>query len=163
VREESALFSRQLSSALRLFYVIASVFVCAYLRVQRKEIRQKSLFSVSEIAMFWHPDGTYLAVKVGLPRAIVQSVIAHALGGATASSVSPAVTPALGRVHRLAPGTCCNLSRHRSRRQVDRQKSKNTKSYSFELFRLRERDVPIEVLEIPSPVLTFAWEPKGHR
>jgi len=46
---------------------------------------------------------------------------------------------------------------------VDRQKSKNTKSYSFELFRLKERDVPIEVLEIPSPVLTFAWEPKGHR
>jgi hypothetical protein len=29
--------------------------------------------------------------------------------------------------------------------QVDRQKSKNTKSYSFELFRLKERDVPIEV------------------
>jgi len=75
----------------------------------RKEIRQKNLFSVSEIALFWHPDGTYLAVK------------------------------------------------------VDRQKSKNTKSYSFELFRLKERDVPIEVLEIPSPVLTFAWEPKGHR
>jgi len=30
----------------------------------RKEIRQKNLFSVSEIALFWHPDGTYLAVKV---------------------------------------------------------------------------------------------------
>merc|ERR1719409_1413230 len=59
--------------------------------------------------MFWHPDGTYLAVK------------------------------------------------------VDRQKSKNTKSYSFELFRLKEREVPIEVLELQSPVVTFAWEPKGHR
>ena len=75
----------------------------------RKELRQKNLFSVAEIAMFWHPDGTYLAVK------------------------------------------------------VDRQKSKNTKSYSFELFRLKERDVPIEVLELQSPVVTFAWEPKGHR
>jgi uncharacterized protein with WD repeat len=47
--------------------------------------------------------------------------------------------------------------------QVDRQKSKNTKTYSFELFRLKERDVPIEVLEITSHVVTFAWEPKGHR
>ena len=75
----------------------------------RKEIRQKNLFSVAEIAMYWHPDGTYLAVK------------------------------------------------------VDRQKSKNTKSYSFELFRLKERDVPIEVLEMASPVVSFAWEPKGHR
>ena len=30
----------------------------------RKEIRQKNLFSVADIAMYWHPDGSYLAVKV---------------------------------------------------------------------------------------------------
>ena len=38
-----------------------------------------------------------------------------------------------------------------------------SQTYSFELFRLKERDVPIEVLEITSPVVTFGWEPKGHR
>ena len=37
----------------------------------RKEIRQKNLFSVSEVALFWHPDGTYLAVKVpALPSGV---------------------------------------------------------------------------------------------
>ena len=36
----------------------------------RKEIRQKNLFSVAEIAMYWHPDGTYLAVKVHIDRYI---------------------------------------------------------------------------------------------
>eukprot|EP00961_Rhodomonas_salina_P166658 2245931-Rhodomonas_salina.1 len=36
--------------------------------------------------------------------------------------------------------------------KVDRQKSKKTTSYSFELFRLKERDIPIEVLEIPTQV-----------
>ncbi len=52
---------------------------------------------------------------------------------------------------------------------MDRQKSKTIKTYSFELFRLKERDVPIEVLEIANGsatgnmVVIFAWEPKGHR
>ena len=59
--------------------------------------------------MHWHPDGTYLCVK------------------------------------------------------VDRQKSKKTTTYSFELFRIKERDIPIEVLEIKDSVVAFAWEPKGHR
>ncbi|EKX42947.1 translation initiation factor 3, subunit B [Guillardia theta CCMP2712] len=75
----------------------------------RKELRQKNLFSVSDIQMHWHPDGTYLCVK------------------------------------------------------VDRQKSKKTTTYSFELFRIKERDIPIEVLEIKDSVVAFAWEPKGHR
>jgi translation initiation factor 3 subunit B len=79
----------------------------------RNELRQKNLFSVSDIQMFWHPDGTYLAVK------------------------------------------------------VERKKGKVQTSTSFELFRVKEKDIPIEVLEIPSPILpgalSFAWEPKGHR
>ena len=79
----------------------------------RHEVRQKNLFSVSDIQMFWHPDGTYLAVK------------------------------------------------------VERKKGKVQTSTSFELFRVKEKDIPIEVLEIPSPILagplSFAWEPKGHR
>jgi len=75
----------------------------------RKELRQKNLFSVGEVIMYWHPDGTYLAVK------------------------------------------------------VDRQKSKKTTTYSFELIRMKEKDIPIEVLECPDQVITFAWEPKGHR
>ena len=75
----------------------------------RKELRQKNLFSVGEVIMYWHPDGTYLAVK------------------------------------------------------VERQKSKKTTTYSFELLRVKEKDIPIEVLEVSDQVITFAWEPKGHR
>lgn len=79
----------------------------------RKELRQKNLFSVSDVRMFWHPQGTYLAVK------------------------------------------------------VDRYtKSKKTIHTSFELFSLKERDTPAEVLELPSKsdrVHHFAWEPHGTR
>ena len=31
----------------------------------RAELRQKNLFSVADVQMFWHPQGDYLAVQVG--------------------------------------------------------------------------------------------------
>ncbi len=79
----------------------------------RKEVRQKQLFNVSDVKMFWHPQGDYLCVK------------------------------------------------------VDRfTKTKKTTYTGFELFRVRERECPMEVLELENKtekIIAFAWEPQGHR
>ena len=57
-------------------------YMCLCVQVpSRLELKQKNLVSISDVNMQWHPDGTYLCVK------------------------------------------------------VDRQKSKKTTTYSFELFR----------------------------
>ncbi|KAK9051560.1 hypothetical protein SSX86_028187 [Deinandra increscens subsp. villosa] len=45
-------------------------------------------------------------------------------------------------------------------------KAKKSTYTSFELFRTKERDIPIEVFELDNKndkVTLFAWEPKGHR
>eukprot|EP00873_Tetraselmis_striata_P009974 jgi/Tetstr1/430238/TSEL_020066.t1 len=80
---------------------------------ERTELRQKNLFTVAAVKMFWHPQGDYLAV------------------------------------------------------QVDRYtKTKKSTYTSFELFRLKERDIPMEVMELPNKsekIVAFAWEPKGDR
>eukprot|EP00877_Chromochloris_zofingiensis_P000044 jgi/Chrzof1/1003/Cz01g36140.t1 len=80
---------------------------------ERTEIRQKNLFSVSDVNIHWHPQGDYLAVK------------------------------------------------------VDRfTKTKKSTFTGFELFSIRERDIPMEVLELSNKserIISFAWEPKGHR
>jgi len=34
---------------------------------------------------------------------------------------------------------------------------------SFELFRIREKDIPVESLELKDHVIAFAWEPKGDK
>ncbi|KAM0950058.1 putative transcription factor WD40-like family [Dioscorea sansibarensis] len=51
--------------------------------------------------------------------------------------------------------------------KVDRYtKTKKSTYTGFELFRIKERDIPIEVLELENKndkILAFAWEPKGHR
>ena len=50
--------------------------------------------------------------------------------------------------------------------KVDKHsKSKKTLNSAFELFRLRDKDVPIEVTEFTkeTTVIAFAWEPKGIR
>lgn len=80
---------------------------------ERVELRQKNLFNVSDVKIYWHPQGDYLAVK------------------------------------------------------VDKfTKTKKSTYTGFELFSIRERDIPMEVLELPNKsekILSFAWEPKGHR
>ncbi|KAL5559619.1 hypothetical protein UlMin_035830 [Ulmus minor] len=51
--------------------------------------------------------------------------------------------------------------------KVDRYTKTRKSTYTgFELFRIKERDIPIEVLELENKndkIIAFAWEPKGHR
>ncbi|CAM6084442.1 unnamed protein product [Calypogeia fissa] len=51
--------------------------------------------------------------------------------------------------------------------KVDRYtKTKKSTYTGFELFRIKERDIPIEVLELENKndkIVAFSWEPKGHR
>ncbi|KAI5481585.1 translation initiation factor eIF-3 subunit 9 [Pseudohyphozyma bogoriensis] len=48
--------------------------------------------------------------------------------------------------------------------KVDRHtKTKKTQYCNLELFRLREKDCPVQVIEIKDAVTAFAWEPKGDR
>ena len=49
--------------------------------------------------------------------------------------------------------------------KVDRHsKSKKSLATNLEIFRLREKGVPVEVVDtIKDPVINFAWEPKGDR
>ncbi|PKI82384.1 Translation initiation factor 3 subunit b [Malassezia vespertilionis] len=46
--------------------------------------------------------------------------------------------------------------------KVDRQtRTKKTVFSNFEIFRMREKDFPVETIELKDPVMAFAWEPQG--
>ncbi|SCV70944.1 BQ2448_3706 [Microbotryum intermedium] len=48
--------------------------------------------------------------------------------------------------------------------KVDRHtKTKKTQYCNLELFRLRDKDCPVQVIEIKDAVTAFAWEPNGDR
>jgi translation initiation factor 3 subunit B len=47
--------------------------------------------------------------------------------------------------------------------KMARKKTKKTTVQNFEIFRLKEKNVPVEILEMEDEVIAFAWEPKGHR
>ncbi|GAA6005478.1 translation initiation factor eIF3 core subunit b [Rhodotorula paludigena] len=48
--------------------------------------------------------------------------------------------------------------------KVDRHtKTGKTKYTNLELFRLREKDCPVQVVELKDAVVAFAWEPQGSR
>lgn len=45
-------------------------------------------------------------------------------------------------------------------------KSKKSTTTMFHIFSMRDKDTPLETIELPNPkdkVITFAWEPRGHR
>ena len=47
--------------------------------------------------------------------------------------------------------------------KVARRKTKKTMTTNFEVFRMREKDIPIEVVELDDVIHAFAWEPNGSR
>jgi len=47
--------------------------------------------------------------------------------------------------------------------KVDRTKTKKSTYTNFEIFRMREKNIPIEQLEHKDPIIAFAWEPKGTK
>jgi len=47
--------------------------------------------------------------------------------------------------------------------KVDRLMGKKSTQTCFELCRIREKDIPIEPLQMTEQVVAFAWEPKGHK
>jgi translation initiation factor 3 subunit B len=48
--------------------------------------------------------------------------------------------------------------------KVDRHtKSKKTSFTNLEIFHVREKSIPVEVIEVKDTVIAFAWEPKGER
>ncbi|OEL38668.1 Eukaryotic translation initiation factor 3 subunit B, partial [Dichanthelium oligosanthes] len=51
-------------------------------------------------------------------------------------------------------------------RLIGTPKIKKSTYTGFDLFRIKERDIPVEVLELDNKndkIIAFAWEPKGHR
>jgi translation initiation factor 3 subunit B len=75
----------------------------------RNILREKSLYSVDSVSLFWQSTGEFLCVRVA------------------------------------------------------RRKSRKTLTTNFEIFRCRDRDIPVEVVELGDPnVVAFAWEPRGR-
>jgi translation initiation factor 3 subunit B len=75
----------------------------------RTVLREKHLYNVLHIKLHWHPQGTYMGVK------------------------------------------------------IQRQKTKNSTINNFEIFRMRTKGIPVEVMETEDDIIAFAWEPQGHR
>lgn len=75
----------------------------------RTVVREMHLYSVVDIKMHWHMNGTFLGVKLA------------------------------------------------------RQKTKKTIINNFEIFRIKVKNIPKEVLTMTDSVIAFAWEPQGHR
>lgn len=47
--------------------------------------------------------------------------------------------------------------------KITRKKTKKTLVTNFEIFRMNQKNIPVEVLEMPDEIIAFCWEPRGPR
>ena len=47
--------------------------------------------------------------------------------------------------------------------KTDLTKTKKSTVTNLEIFNVREKNIPVEVIEVKDTVIAFSWEPKGER
>ena len=109
----------------------------------KKYVRSRPLQLVEGVEMKWHPQGEYLAV---ISEKITKAQKKKKESSEKGSAPAAAAAAASGGI---AP--------------VGTQTKSAPAGYIVEIFRVRAKDCPIEVLDVKERVSAFAWEPQGHR
>lgn len=110
--------------------------------------RREGVKKYEQLLCFWTPEIGSNPAKVGL-MSIPSKEIVRTLN---LFSVADA------KLHWQSEGTylCVKVDRH--------TKSKKSRTTTLEIFRVKEKGVPVEVVDtIKDTVINFAWEPKGDR
>lgn len=110
--------------------------------------QRDSIKTYEQLLCFWTPEIGSNPAKVGL-MSIPSKEVVRTLN---LFSVSDA------KLHWQSDAAylCVKVDRH--------SKSKKSQATTLEIFRIREKGVPVEVLDtIKDTVINFAWEPKGDR
>ncbi|KAL8969679.1 MAG: hypothetical protein Q9197_004208 [Variospora fuerteventurae] len=110
--------------------------------------QRDSIKSYEQLFCFWTPEIGSNPAKVGLMSIPSKEVVR------TRNLFS--VTDAKLHWQSQAAYVCVKVDRH--------SKSKKSLATNLEIFRVREKGVPVEVVDsIKDTVINFAWEPKGDR
>ncbi|CAH8255265.1 unnamed protein product [Arabidopsis lyrata] len=110
----------------------------------------KPMEAVDVVDMCWSPTDSILALLKG--------------GGKQPAKVVIVEIPSKVELRQkyLVGAIDCKMYWHNNGEYLAIKVDGHTSS-RFEIFCLKERDIPIEVLEVENKVLAFAWEPNGQR
>ncbi|XVF37250.1 hypothetical protein REPUB_Repub19eG0130400 [Reevesia pubescens] len=146
----------------KYFAKLGKNMIYAYERETFTLIDKKSLKVENVVDFCWSPTDSILALFV------------HELGGGNQPTrVSLVQIPSKEELRQknLFSVSDCKMYRQSNGDYLAVQadhytKTKKSTYTGFELFHIKERDIPIEVLELDNKndkIIPFAWEPKGHR
>ncbi|KAM7192156.1 eukaryotic translation initiation factor 3 [Naviculisporaceae sp. PSN 640] len=111
-------------------------------------VQREGVKTYEQLLSFWTPEMGSNPAKVGL-MSIPSKQIVRSLNLFSVSDV---------KLHWQSEGAylCVKVDRH--------SKSKKSQATTLEIFRVKEKGVPVEVVDtIKDTVINFAWEPKGER
>lgn len=108
---------------------------------QKVDARSKNLFNVASATLHWQESGDHLAVQVpSFPSPF---------------SPLPFSTSRMVQVERY--------SKKKQKKEGSTGPEYSGLTYTVEVFRMREKEIPVDTLEIKEKILAFGWEPNGNR
>ncbi|KAI0236576.1 Eukaryotic translation initiation factor 3 subunit B [Lamellibrachia satsuma] len=58
---------------------------------------------------------------------------------------------------------CVKVDRYKSRKEEKDQVKYTGTFHNFNVFRIREKQIPVDIVEVKDNIMAFAWEPVGHK
>ncbi|RUS14008.1 hypothetical protein BC938DRAFT_477575, partial [Jimgerdemannia flammicorona] len=124
------------------------------LAIPSKEIvRTKNLFNVNEVGRLWVANSCFSIVTIFSVPCVFSRI--------PPPYIYILIDPRRGslqcKLHWQSQGAFLAV-------KVDRHtKTKKSTVTNLEIFRIREKEIPVETVEIKDPIIAFAWEPAGER
>ncbi|KAG1712168.1 Eukaryotic translation initiation factor 3 subunit B [Nymphon striatum] len=143
----------------------------------RKELRSNNLFNVADCKMHWQKSGNYLCVKVDRYSKYSKSkkeksekpevkytVRAAIVDSHDVTEAQSFTKMALFHIDLSSDEDTFHNYASREGIQPHRFKPKRKGMYSkFEVFHVKEKQIPVDGIEVKDSITAFAWEPVGNK
>ncbi|CAG0914165.1 unnamed protein product [Notodromas monacha] len=127
----------------------------------------KKSFKINGIRDFsWSPSANIIAYWVAEDREIPARVTLVSIPSRTEVRVKNLFSVADCKMHWQKSGDylCVKVDRYAKAKKDNKDEMKYSGMfYNFEVFHMREKQIPVDNVEVKEPVLAFAWEPVGNK
>lgn len=128
--------------------------------IDKKSLKIKGLRDFS-----WSPTDNIIAYWTGEERDTPARVTLIELPSNTTLCNKNLFAVADCRMHWQKSGSylCIKVDRYKSKKEEKDGMKYGGLSHNFNIFRIREKEIPVDIVEVKDPISAFAWEPVGHR
>lgn len=126
----------------------------------------KKSISVNGIKDFmWSPSDNILAYWVAEDKDVPAKVVLLEIPSRSEIRANNLFNVADCKIHwqKMGDYLCVKVDRYAKLKKEKGEVKYSGMHYNFEIFHMREKNIPVDIIEIKEPIHAFAWEPVGSK